>query len=158
MRIEQPWSRAACTTSRTRCALPMLPGLMRRRAGLGRLDGAAVVEMDVGHDRNVHLAHDVVQRRRALLVGTGNPDNVHPRRLGKADLRHRGRHVAGERVGHGLHGDRGVAAHGHRTDMDLTRPATLNVLVRAIAHGKTLRVEGFAAQHARLHAAAQTGP
>ncbi len=32
MRIEQPWSLAAFTTSRTRSADPMLPGLIRRHA------------------------------------------------------------------------------------------------------------------------------
>ena len=32
IRIEQPWSRAALTTSFTRSWLPMLPGLMRRQA------------------------------------------------------------------------------------------------------------------------------
>ena len=32
MRIEQPWSRAAWITSRTRSGEPMLPGLMRRQA------------------------------------------------------------------------------------------------------------------------------
>ena len=32
IRMEQPWSRAALMTSRTRSALPMLPGLMRRHA------------------------------------------------------------------------------------------------------------------------------
>jgi hypothetical protein len=32
MRMEQPWSLAARTTSRTRSAEPMLPGLMRRQA------------------------------------------------------------------------------------------------------------------------------
>ena len=32
MRMEQPWSRAALMTSRTRSAEPMLPGLMRRHA------------------------------------------------------------------------------------------------------------------------------
>ncbi len=32
MRMEQPWSLAACTTSRTRAAEPMLPGLIRRHA------------------------------------------------------------------------------------------------------------------------------
>ena len=32
IRIEQPWSRAAWITSRTRSGLPMLPGLIRRHA------------------------------------------------------------------------------------------------------------------------------
>ncbi len=32
IRIEQPWSRAAAITSRTRSAEPMLPGLIRRQA------------------------------------------------------------------------------------------------------------------------------
>ena len=32
IRIEQPWSRAASITSRTRWGEPMLPGLMRRQA------------------------------------------------------------------------------------------------------------------------------
>jgi hypothetical protein len=49
--------------------LPMLPGLMRRhgRAGLRRLDGAAVVEVDVGDDRHIHLAHDLMQRGGRFL-------------------------------------------------------------------------------------------
>ena len=51
------------------------------RAGLGRLDGAAVVEVDVGDERHVHLAHDLGQRRRALLVGHGDADDVGPRHL-----------------------------------------------------------------------------
>ena len=32
IRIEQPWSRAALITSRTRSFEPMLPGLIRRQA------------------------------------------------------------------------------------------------------------------------------
>ena len=32
MRMEQPWSRAALTTSPTRSREPMLPGLIRRQA------------------------------------------------------------------------------------------------------------------------------
>ena len=65
MRIEQPWSLAALTTSLTRSALPILPGLMRRQAApaLGRFDGALVVEMDVGDDRHLEASHDRLQRR-----------------------------------------------------------------------------------------------
>ncbi len=39
-----------------------------RRAALGRLDRAAIVEMDVGDDRHRHLAHDLLQRKRRFLV------------------------------------------------------------------------------------------
>ena len=35
-----------------------------RRAGLRRFNGAPVVEMDIGHDRHIHFAHNLGQRRR----------------------------------------------------------------------------------------------
>jgi hypothetical protein len=55
MRIEQPWSRAAWITSRTRSGGvdPQAGG-----AGLGRFDPALVVEVDVGHERHADGLHD----------------------------------------------------------------------------------------------------
>ena len=64
MRIEQPWSCAALITSRTRSARADVAGVDAQAGGprLGRLDGAAIVEMDVGDDRHRAFAHDLAQR------------------------------------------------------------------------------------------------
>ncbi len=45
-------------------------------ARLGRLDGALVVEVDVGDDRHVDIAHDLLQRDRAFLVRHRDADDV----------------------------------------------------------------------------------
>jgi hypothetical protein len=47
------------------------------------------------------------------------------------DLRDRGTHIGGQRIGHGLNRDRCVTAYGHRSDMDLATFATVNFTVRA---------------------------
>ena len=109
------------------------------RTAFGGLDRAAVMEMDVGDDRHVHLAHDILQRQRAGLVGTGDPDNIDPRRLSAADLRHGAGDIGRQRVGHGLHGDRRAVAHRDLADIDPARLAALDFLIGAIAHAELLQ-------------------
>ena len=87
MRIAQPLARAAEITSLTRTSEPMLPGLMQASgAGIGRFQCALVVEMDVRDDRDVSRPDDLLQRRRTVLVGTGNSDDVDAGFLAAADL------------------------------------------------------------------------
>jgi hypothetical protein len=99
----------------------MLPGLMRRQAapGLGRLDRAAIVEVDVGHDGHVHLPHDLMQGGGAFLRGDGDADDVGAGHLAAADLLDRRLRVLGRRVGHGLDGDRRIAPDQHLAHADL---------------------------------------
>ena len=146
MRMEQPWSRAALTTSRTRSELPILPGLMRRQAApaLAASMARLVVEMDVGDDRHVHFAHDFGECRGAFLVGAGDAHDIDAGELGQADLRDGGLRVVGEGVGHGLHGDRRVAADRHFAHVDLAGFAAVDFLVGAVVHGLGVRCWGRA--------------
>ena len=74
-----------------------------------------------------------------------------PAQLGPADLRHRAGDVGGQRVGHGLHGDRRAVAHRHAPDIDPARLAAVDILVGAVAaHALALRVA--VAPGPRLHA------
>jgi hypothetical protein len=90
-------------------------------AGLGRLDAALVVEVDVGHERHPRLAGDGLERRRAVGVGAADPDDVGPGLFQLTDLLQRRGGVAGQGVGHRLDGDRRVAAHLDIADADLAR-------------------------------------
>jgi hypothetical protein len=89
------------------------------RAGIGGFQRALVVEMDVGDDRHVRAAHDLSQRRGRFDVGTGDADDVDPRLLAPPDLIERRADIGRRRIGHRLHGDRGVATHGNVADHDL---------------------------------------
>ncbi len=79
------------------------------RAGISRLERALIVEMDIGDDRYARRAHDLLHRRRAFDIGTGNADDVDAHLLAAADLIDRRPGVGGWRIGHGLHGDRRIA-------------------------------------------------
>ena len=114
-------------------------------ARLRGLDRAAVVEMNVGDNRHVHLAHDILQRQRTLLIRAGYPDDVDARFLTPPDLRNRRRHIGRERVGHGLHRDRRPAAHRHVAHHDLARRTAFNMLIGTIAAHARLRI-GLAAE------------
>jgi hypothetical protein len=96
-------------------------------AGLGGLDGAFVVEMDVGHDRHRAFADDFAQGPGRGFVGGGDADNIGPGLGGGDDLRQRGPHVRTVGVGHGLDRDRRVAPHGDAADHDLARFAAFDV-------------------------------
>ena len=104
------------------------------RSRLRRLDGPAVVEVDVGDDGNADFRHDLRERRGALLVGTGHPDDVRARQCGPAHLRDRRGDVAGQRVGHGLDADRGIAADLDRPDPDFPGGPAIDVTIWTNAH------------------------
>ena len=153
MRMAHPWSLAACTTSRTRSALPMLPGLIRRQAApAGRLEGALVMEMDVGDQRHPCRADDLFEGGGGLGVGTGHPHNVGAGIGGGMDLVERRADIGGDRVGHGLHGNWRLAADGDPTHMNLTGAATGDVTPGTYAHGtlSQLAAVAGAADNARL--------
>ncbi len=74
-----------------------------------------------------------------FLVGAGDPDDIGARLLELADLVDGGLGVRGERVGHGLHRDRGIPAHGHRAHVNLARLAAQDVAIGSHAtHGAGL--------------------
>src|SRR5690606_622312 len=104
------------------------------RARLGRLDRALVVEVNVRHERDRDLAHDLLERRRRLLVGAGNAHDVGADLLQRLDLRDRRLHVRGQGVGHRLNGDRRVAADRDGADVDLAAFAAVDVAVWPDAH------------------------
>ena len=103
-------------------------------AGLRRLDRPAVVEMDIGHDRDIHLPHDLGQRGGAFRRRAGDPDDIDPGHLGLADLGDGRRRILGRRIGHGLDGDRRVATDEDLAHPDLPRLAPGDHLIGAIAH------------------------
>jgi hypothetical protein len=103
-------------------------------AGLGGLDGALVVEMDVGDDRHLHLFDDRFSAAVDSSSGQDTRTMSAPASSQRADLRDRRRDVAGQRVGHRLHGDRRVAADRHIADHDLAALAPMNVAIGADAH------------------------
>jgi len=90
-------------------------------AGVGGFQGALVVEVDVGDDRHVRRAHDLPQRRGAVLVGAGYADDVDARLFAAADLIDRRARIGSRRVGHRLNGHGRVSAHGDGPDHDLAR-------------------------------------
>ena len=79
IRIEHPWSRAACKTSRTREALPILPGLIRRQAApASAFHGPAVMKMYIGNNRHRALGTNDFQCSRAVLIWARHPHNIRP--------------------------------------------------------------------------------
>ena len=78
------------------------------------------MEMDVGHDRYMRCADDLLECRRALDIGAGDADDIDARIFAAADLVDRRLGVAGQSVGHRLHRNRRIAANGDRTDHDLS--------------------------------------
>src|SRR5690606_36723824 len=101
-----------------------------RGDGLGRRDPAAVVEVDVGHQRDLRLAGDGAEGRSGVLVRTGDPDDVGPRLLQPRDLVDRRRGVGRGGVAHRLDRYRRVAADGDVSDHDLAALAALDVAPR----------------------------
>jgi len=95
-------------------------------AGLGRLDPAFVVEVDVGHERDLGRLGDRAERRGGLLVGTGDPHDVCAGLLELADLVDGRGRIGGQRIGHRLDGDRRIATHLHGADADLAARPSLD--------------------------------
>ena len=101
-----------------------------RRACFGRLNGAAVVEMDIGDDRHADGADDRLQRLGRVLVRHRDAHDIGARLLQCPDLPDRRRRVGGDRVGHRLDADRRVAADLDGADPDLAADAARDLAVR----------------------------
>ena len=66
---------------------------------------------------------DRLHRLGGVFVGAGHAHDIGARFFERADLLDRGAGVAGDGVGHALHGDRRVAADRNLADHDLARLA-----------------------------------
>ena len=86
------------------------------RAVFHRFDGHAVVEMDVGHERNRDLLLDLTNRQRGLVGRHSAADDLAAGLLEAVDLRDGRRDVLRLRVAHGLDCDRVLPADLYITD------------------------------------------
>ena len=111
-------------------------------ARVGGLDGALIVEVDVGHDRHRRRLHDRMQRLGRVLVRTGHADDVDTRFLAASDLRDGGFGVRRQRVGHRLHGDWRAVAHRHGPDHDAPGLAADDVAIGTNAHAANVATRG----------------
>ncbi len=103
-------------------------------AALRRFDGALIMEVNIGDDRHLDLADDVLERQCRFLVRARDAHDIGAGLLKALDLLDRRLDVMGQRIGHRLHRDRRVAADRHLADMDLPTLATVNVPIRPDAH------------------------
>ena len=83
------------------------------------LKSQLVVKVDVHHQRDMDLLPDGAHRSGRRHVGHRHPDDLTARGLQPEDLLHRGFHVVGAGIAHGLDGHRRAAAHGHLAHHDL---------------------------------------
>jgi len=91
--------------------------------------------MDVGDDRDRRRLDDVVQCRGRFFVGAGDTDDVAAGSSRGLDLSHRRRDVMRQRICHGLHRDRRIAADRHVANHDLTGLTADDVAIGTHAHG-----------------------
>ena len=138
MRIEQPWSLRRLDHLAHALGRADVAGIDAQAGGaaLGRLDRALVVEMDVGDDRHLRPG---ARSPSAPAVDSWSGQETRtmsaPARSQRLDLRRPSPSTScGQRVGHGLHGDRRVAADRHLADMDLPALAPLDVAIGSHAH------------------------
>ena len=91
-----------------------------------RLERTFVMEMDVGDDRHIGRRRDPVEMCGRFRRGAGHADDVRAGILAATNLVDRRADIFGRRVGHGLHGNRGIAADGDIADHDLAGRAALD--------------------------------
>ncbi|MBB5956904.1 ABC-type antimicrobial peptide transport system permease subunit [Saccharothrix tamanrassetensis] len=97
----------------------------RRAPGVDRGEHVPGLEVDVGHHRDRRLARDGGQRVGVVLRRHGDPHDLAAGGGQLGDLPQRRLDVGGGRGGHGLHGDRRVAADLDAADGQLAgRPAS----------------------------------
>ena len=101
----------------------------------GGLDGAAVMKMDIGHDRHPGFTHDCAQRRGRVLVGAGDAHDVGAGVFQRPHLLESRRGIGREGIGHRLDRYRCAAADGDTAHPNLPGDATINVSIGSEAHG-----------------------
>ena len=92
-----------------------------RGASPCRLDGQAVVEVDVGYDGQGRLAAYLAEAIERIGVRDSHAHDLAPEVGEVANLRNRGRGVGGLGGAHGLDGHGGTAANGDRAHVNLMR-------------------------------------
>ena len=90
------------------------------RAVFHRFDGHAVVEVNVGHERNRDLLLDLTNRQRGLVGRHGAADDLAAGLLEAVNLRDGRRNVLRLRVAHGLDCDRVLPADLYISDRNHT--------------------------------------
>ena len=97
------------------------------RPCLRRFYPAPIMKMDIRHDRHGAFAHNLLQRHGTRLIRDRNPHDIRPCLGRRLHLRHRRRHVARIRVGHGLDRNRRATAHGYVAHHDLATFPTIDI-------------------------------
>ena len=113
-----------------------------RRTGFGSFNRTFVMEMDVGHDRDIDLFDNVLKRERGFLIRAGHTHDVCTGFFQTMDLRNCRVHIGGQGVCHRLHRDRCVAADFHIPDKDFAAFAAFNIAIWADAHFRFQNVQG----------------
>jgi hypothetical protein len=101
-------------------------------AALRGLDCALVVEVDVGHDRHLHLRHDLLQGESGIAIGAGYAHDIGAGALERLDLFYGRADVARHGIGHRLHRDRRIASDRDISDMNLAAGAAMDVAIGLI--------------------------
>ena len=115
-----------------------------RRTGTGRFEGALVMEMNIRDQGHPRLADNLFKGGGGLRVGAGHAHDVGAGVGGGVDLVKSRAGIGGDRVGHGLHRDRRVAANGEPAHMNLAGAATGDVTPGTDAHGVLSRLAAVA--------------
>ena len=89
-------------------------------AKFGDAQGDLVVEVDIRHQRHIHLALDAPKGLGGVHVRHTDAHDIGAGGLERPDLADGRGHVQGVGVGHALHRDRRIAAHGDVANMNLT--------------------------------------
>ena len=98
--------------------------------GLCGFDRAAVVEMNIGHDRHRAFGDDLFQGFGAGLIRCRHTHDIRARLCRSQHLRNRRFDIRGIGVRHCLHRDRGISPDRHIAHHDLTGCTTINISPR----------------------------
>ena len=104
------------------------------RTGLSRFNGAFIMEMNVGHDRNRNFSHDLFERSARGLIRTRHAHDISARLFQLLDLLDSRLHVRRNRIRHRLHSNGRISADRHRSNMDLPALTTFNIAPRTNTH------------------------
>ena len=100
--------------------VPDVAGIQAKSVNARRdgLQSKLVVKVDIGDDRYLDLLHYLSQGVGCLHIGNGRPYDVTPHLLQLLNLAHRGLHVPGVRLGHGLDRNGRIASYGDIANLD----------------------------------------
>jgi hypothetical protein len=91
------------------------------RTVVGSSNGQAVIEMDIGNQRDIDLGFDGFYGAGGFLIRHRHPHNLATGGFQPVDLSHSSRHILGRGIGHGLDGNWSPAADRYPAQMNLVR-------------------------------------